>query len=108
MAYGGFQARGPIGAVATFTATRDSSHVFDLKHSSWQHWILNPLSKTRDHGYQSGSLTTEPRWELPHGYFNLRLYTKLSVPWLSQNFLLVNGVTLTEILGKMETGLLTH
>ncbi len=98
----------PTTATATATGTPDPSCVCDLHHSSWQHWILNPLSKTRDHGYQSGSLTTEPRWELPHGYFNLRLYTKLSVPWLSQNFLLVNSVTLTEILGKMETGLLTH
>ena len=33
MAYGGSQARGPIGAVA----------------SSWQYRILNPLSKDRTH-----------------------------------------------------------
>ena len=30
------------------TATLDLSHVFDLHHSSWQCWILNQLSKTRD------------------------------------------------------------
>ena len=30
------------------TATRDLSHVYDLHHSSQQHWILNLLSKARD------------------------------------------------------------
>ena len=35
-------------AYATATATRDLSLVCDLHHSSWQHWILNPLSKARD------------------------------------------------------------
>ena len=29
------------------TATRDPSRVCDLYHSSWQHHILNPLSKAR-------------------------------------------------------------
>ena len=33
---------------ATATATRDLSHFCDLHHISWQHWILNPVSKTRD------------------------------------------------------------
>ena len=51
-AYGGTQARGPIRAAAaaytTATAARDWSRVFNLHHSSQQHWILNPLSKTRD------------------------------------------------------------
>ena len=28
-------------AYATATATRDSSHISDLYHSSWQHWIFN-------------------------------------------------------------------
>ena len=32
----------------TATATQDLSHVCDLQHSSWQHQILKPLSKTRD------------------------------------------------------------
>ena len=36
-AYGGSQARGRIGAIAT-----------NLHHSSQQCWILNPLSKARD------------------------------------------------------------
>ena len=35
-------------AYTTATATPDLSHVCDLHHSSWQHWILNPLSKARD------------------------------------------------------------
>ena len=30
------------------TATPHPSHVFDLHHNSWQHWILSPLSKARD------------------------------------------------------------
>ena len=52
MAYGGSQARGPIGAVATtyttVTAMPDPSHVCDLHHSPRQHQILNPLSEARD------------------------------------------------------------
>ena len=36
MAFGGSQARRPIGATAA-----------GLHHSSWQHWLLNPLSKAR-------------------------------------------------------------
>ena len=51
-AYGGSQARGPVGAIATTytstTATQDPSCVYDLYHSSRQHWILNPLSEARD------------------------------------------------------------
>ena len=35
-------------AYATATATPDLSPVFNLHHSSLQHWILNPLSKARD------------------------------------------------------------
>ena len=37
VAYGSHQARGPIGATAA-----------GLRHSSWQCWILNPLSPARD------------------------------------------------------------
>ena len=52
-AYGGSQARGLIGAVATTayartTATQDPSCVCNLHHSSQQCRFLNPLSKTRD------------------------------------------------------------
>ena len=35
-------------AYTTATATPDPSHVYDLHHSSWQRWILNPLSEARD------------------------------------------------------------
>ena len=34
-------------AYTTAIATRDPSCVCDLHHNSWQHWILNPLSKAR-------------------------------------------------------------
>ena len=32
----------------TVTATQDLSHICILHHSSWQHWILGPLSEARD------------------------------------------------------------
>ena len=51
-AYGSYQARGPIRAVAagvpTATATQDPSLVCNLHHSSGQRRILNPLSEVRD------------------------------------------------------------
>ena len=48
-ACGDSQAWGLIGAVASrATATRDPSHICNLHHSSWQHQILNPLSKAGD------------------------------------------------------------
>ena len=34
-------------AYAKATATPGPSHICDLCCSLWQHWILNPLSKTR-------------------------------------------------------------
>ena len=51
-AYGSSQARGRIGALAaglyhSHSNTR-SKPVCDLHHSSWQHWILDPLNKARD------------------------------------------------------------
>ena len=52
LAYGGSQAMGRIGAIAssyaTATATQDPSRVCDLHHSSQQHWILNPLIEARN------------------------------------------------------------
>ena len=51
-AYGGFQARGVIGAVAagytTAIAMPYPSYVCNLHHSSQQHQILNPPSEARD------------------------------------------------------------
>ena len=35
-------------ACSTATAAWGPSLICDLHHSSWQHWILNPLSKARD------------------------------------------------------------
>ena len=35
-------------AYATAIETQDPSHICDLHHSSWQHWILNPWSEARD------------------------------------------------------------
>ena len=35
-------------AYATATATPDPSHICNIRHSSWQLWILNPLSEARD------------------------------------------------------------
>ena len=46
------QARGPIRAAAivytTATATLDLNRVCNLYYSSWQRWILNPLSEGGD------------------------------------------------------------
>ena len=51
MAYGGSQARVQsellLPAYTTATAMPDPSHVCDLRHSSWQRQILNPLSEVR-------------------------------------------------------------
>ena len=50
--YGGSQARGQTGAVATGLchniAMLGLSCICDLQHSSWQRQILNPLSEARD------------------------------------------------------------
>ena len=35
-------------AYATATATQDPNCFCDLRHSSWQCWILNSLSEVRD------------------------------------------------------------
>ena len=56
-------------AYATATATPDPSCVCNLHHSSWQHRILNPLSKASNQTGilmdTSGFVTTEPQQELP-------------------------------------------
>ena len=48
MGYGGSQARGPTGAYVIVIATLDPSQFCNLRHSSRQHRILNPLRETRD------------------------------------------------------------
>ena len=60
----------PATATATATATWDLSLICDLHHSSWQYWILNPLSEARDQTcifiwIPVAFVTTEPQWELP-------------------------------------------
>ena len=44
----GVQLELQLPAYTTATATPDPSHVCHLYHSSQQHWIVNPLSQTRD------------------------------------------------------------
>ena len=62
MAYGSSQATVELElqllAYTTASEMLDLSHVCDLHHSSWQHWILNPLSMARD---QTGNLLV-PSW----------------------------------------------
>ena len=45
--------------------------------SSWQHWILNPLSKAGDRTHvlmDTGRVCfAEPQWELPEDIFQMRL-----------------------------------
>ena len=47
----GFKLELELPAYPTATATQDSNRICDLQHSSWQHWILNPLSEARDPTY---------------------------------------------------------
>ena len=53
---------------ATATTTPDPSHICNLHHSSWQHQILNPLSRARDRTASSwipvGFVSAEPQREL--------------------------------------------
>jgi len=44
----GVQSELQLLAYTTAAATPDPSRIFNLHHSSWQHWILNPLSEARD------------------------------------------------------------
>ena len=48
VAYGGFQARGRIGATAAHLHHSHTGCESHLHQSSWHGWILNPLSKARD------------------------------------------------------------
>ena len=38
-------------AYTTAIATQDPSRICNLRHSSWQRWILNPLSEARDQNH---------------------------------------------------------
>ena len=48
MVYGGSQGLNRSCSYATATATPNLSLVCNLYHSSWQCWLLNPLSEARD------------------------------------------------------------
>ena len=58
---------------ATATAPWDPSWIWDLYHSSWQCWILNPLGGARDQTQilmdTSWVQPAEPHWELPDLFF---------------------------------------
>ena len=57
--------------VTTATATPDSSHICNLSHRLWQHWILNPLSEAKDgtNILKDICWVLNPLWELPTFYF---------------------------------------
>ena len=58
----------PATATTTVTTTQDLSHICNLRHSSRQHWILNPLRGPGINPTSSwiliGFITIEPQWEL--------------------------------------------
>ena len=65
---------------ATATAMPDPSHIYNLHHSSWQHWILNPMSMARDGTYTLIKKTSQVLNLLSHSQnsndecFQLKLY----------------------------------
>ena len=84
-------------AYATATAMQDPSPVCNVHYSSWQRWILNPLSGTRDptsslHGYQSGSLSLSHYLNSLQVHFNpfkIHIKVLLILPVLFFLFLLL-------------------
>ena len=74
----GVESEGQLLAYTTATATPDLNHIFNLYHSSWKHWILNPLCQARD---QTGT-STETSWNInplchsrnSQGYFVKELF----------------------------------
>ena len=52
-------------AYTTATAMQDQSHIWDLQHSSWQRWILNPLNKLKA---QTCLLLDVVQWTLSHDW----------------------------------------
>ena len=72
-AYGSSQARGRIRATAAWLShskgSTDPSCVYDLHHSSQQHWILKPPSNPRDRSCISWivlwCLSDGKQWEIP-------------------------------------------
>ena len=65
-------------AYATVTGTQNPSCICDLHHSSWQHQMLNSLSKARDQmriPILIRFTTTELHWKLPFGFFKGMIHT---------------------------------
>ena len=56
----GVQSELQLPAYSTATATQDLSRVCDLHNSSWQRWILNPLSEVRGRTH----VLMDPIWVL--------------------------------------------
>ena len=81
----GVQLELQLPAYATATATQDPSSICDLHHSSQQHWILNPLSKTRDGTETSwflvGFVSAAPQQKLLTFDGGLWECCDLTVPW---------------------------
>ena len=75
----GLELQLPAYTIATATAMPDPSHICDLHRSSWQYWVLDPLSKARDQPVSSWILvrfvSAEPRQELPTQMRNQLLKT---------------------------------
>ena len=69
----GVQSEPQLLAYAKATATQDPSYICDLRHSSWQRQILNPLSEVRDWTYNLmvpvGFISAMPWWELLVAFF---------------------------------------
>ena len=61
-------------AYSTATATRDPSLICNLHHSSWQCWILNPLSEARNRTLNlmvpNGICFRCTKMETPRSFFN--------------------------------------
>ena len=79
-AHGGSQARGLIRelkpwAYTTATATQDPSCIWDLRHSSWQHRILNSLGEAGD------QIKSASSWMLV-GLINCRATTVTPINWV--------------------------
>ena len=83
-------------------ATWDPSCICDLPHSSWQHWILNPLTKAGDWtcnlmDTRVGFFTTEPQGELLNFYFKrkhtpkkCKKMVKNLLAWTNKSWFLLN------------------
>ena len=74
-------------AYTTVTTTRDQSRICYLHHSSWQHWILNPMIEARDRTLVLKDISQihfccttweHPAWFLKRIFFSIGLLSFLS------------------------------